>query len=143
MLVWFEGMDNGKQVIKDRGYDVIVGGQLFKSYVDYLCVLVDLLKFKIQFMVVGCYQLLCCYYDVYKKMFGFEDFFFLSQDLIVLQQICECCVLLLIQVGKIWEVIKVVSNIWVSLLGVGYGQYEYKIVDLLVVYCKVGGMVVL
>lgn len=35
MLAWSEGTDNGKQPTKDRGYDVIVGGQLFSGYRDH------------------------------------------------------------------------------------------------------------
>ncbi|WP_423373317.1 hypothetical protein [Stenotrophomonas maltophilia] len=57
MVAWSEGTDNGKQPTKDRGYDVIVGGQLFKSYADHPRVLVDLPKLKIQSTAAGRYQL--------------------------------------------------------------------------------------
>ncbi|KAG1311535.1 hypothetical protein G6F62_014410 [Rhizopus arrhizus] len=58
MLAWSEGTDNGKQVTKDRGYDVIVGGKLFNGYRDHPRVLVDLPKLKIQSTAAGRYQLL-------------------------------------------------------------------------------------
>lgn len=87
MLAWSEGTDNGKQATKDRGYDVIVGGQLFKSYADHPRVLVDLPKLKIQSSAAGRYQLLRRYHDAYKKTLGLKDFSPLSQDLIALQQI--------------------------------------------------------
>ena len=29
MLAWSEGTDNGRQKTRNRGYDVIVGGELF------------------------------------------------------------------------------------------------------------------
>uniref|UniRef100_UPI003EB80DA0 glycoside hydrolase family 24 protein n=1 Tax=Stenotrophomonas maltophilia TaxID=40324 RepID=UPI003EB80DA0 len=89
MLAWSEGTDNGKQATKDDGYDVIVGGQLFKSYDDHPRVLVDLPKLKIQSTAAGRYQLLRRYYDAYKKTLGLKDFSPLSQDLIALQQIRE------------------------------------------------------
>ncbi|HHA2675815.1 hypothetical protein [Stenotrophomonas maltophilia] len=74
MLAWSEGTDNGKQATKDRGYDVIVGGQLFNSFADHPRVLVDLPKLKIQSTAAGRYQLLHRYYDAYKKTLGLKDF---------------------------------------------------------------------
>lgn len=141
MLAWSEGTDNGKQPTKDRGYDVIVGGQLFRSYGDHPRVLVDLPKLKIQSTAAGRYQLLRRYYDAYRKTLGLNDFSPLSQDKIALQQIRERRALPLIQAGKITEAIKAVSNIWASLPGAGYGQHEHKLSDLLAVYRKAGGTV--
>ncbi|HHA2449634.1 TPA: glycoside hydrolase family protein [Stenotrophomonas maltophilia] len=141
MLAWSEGTDNGKQPTKDRGYDVIVGGQLFKSYADHPRVLVDLPKLKIQSTAAGRYQLLRRYYDAYKKTLGLKDFSPLSQDLIALQQIRERRALPLIQAGKIEEAINAVRKTWASLPGAGYGQHEHTLADLLVVYRKAGGTV--
>ncbi len=142
MLAWSEGTDNGKQVTKDRGYDVIVGGQLFNGYRDHPRVLVDLPKLKIQSTAAGRYQLLRRYFDAYSKTLGLKDFSPLSQDLIALQQIRERRALPLIQAGKITEAIAAVRNIWASLPGAGYGQHEQKVSDLLAVYRKAGGTVV-
>ncbi|MDH2022931.1 glycoside hydrolase family 104 protein [Stenotrophomonas sp. GD03680] len=141
MLAWSEGTDNGKQPTKDRGYDVIVGGQLFKSYADHPRVLVDLPKLKIQSTAAGRYQLLRRYFDAYKKTLGLKDFSPLSQDLIALQQIRERHALPLIQAGKIEDAIKAVRKIWASLPGAGYGQHEQKLADLLAVYSRAGGTV--
>jgi muramidase (phage lysozyme) len=141
MLAWSEGTDNGKQPTKDRGYDVIVGGQLFKSYADHPRVLVDLPKLGIQSTAAGRYQLLRRYYDAYRKTLSLKDFSPLNQDLIALQQIRERRALPLIQAGKIAEAIKQVSNIWASLPGAGYGQHEHQLADLLGMYRKAGGMV--
>ncbi len=141
MLAWSEGTDNGKRPTKDRGYDVIVGGQLFRSYADHPRVLVDLPKLNIQSTAAGRYQLLRRYYDAYRKTLGLNDFSPLSQDKIALQQIRERRALPLIQAGKITEAIKAVSNIWASLPGAGYGQHEHKLSDLLAVYRKAGGTV--
>ncbi len=134
MLAWSEGTDNGKQPTRDRGYDVIVGGGLFASYADHPRVLVDLPKLKIQSTAAGRYQLLRRYFDAYSKSLGLKDFSPLSQDLIALQQIRERRALPLIKEGKIAEAIAAVSNIWASLPGAGYGQYEHKLTALLQVY---------
>lgn len=141
MLAWSEGTDNGKQPTKNRGYDVIVGGQLFNGYADHPRVLVPLPKLGIRSTAAGRYQLLSRYYDAYKKRLGLEDFSPLSQDLIALQQIRERRALPLVQAGKIEEAIKAVRKTWASLPGAGYGQHEHKLADLLAVYRKAGGTV--
>ncbi|WP_049427059.1 glycoside hydrolase family 104 protein [Stenotrophomonas maltophilia] len=141
MLAWSEGTDNGKQATTDRGYDVLVGGGLFRGYADHPRVLVDLPRLKIQSTAAGRYQLLRRYYDAYRKTLGLKDFSPLSQDLIALQQIRERRALPLIQAGKIEEAIKAVRKTWASLPGAGYGQHEQKLADLLAVYRKAGGTV--
>ena len=141
MLAHSEGTDNGKQRTRDRGYDVIVGGQLFSSYADHPRVLVDLPKLGIQSTAAGRYQLLRRYYDAYRKTLRLQDFTPPSQDLIALQQIRERRALPLIQSGQVVEAIKAVRNIWASLPGAGYGQHEQKLDDLLAVYRRAGGEV--
>lgn len=141
MLAWSEGTDNGRQPTKDRGYDVIVGGKLFTSYADHPRVLVDLPKLGIQSTAAGRYQLLRRYYDAYRKSLGLKDFSPLSQDLIALQQIRERRTLPLIQAGRIPEAIGAARNIWASLPGAGYGQFEHKLDSLLAAYRKAGGVV--
>ncbi|MBA0329606.1 lysozyme [Stenotrophomonas maltophilia] len=141
MLAWSEGTDNGRQPTNDRGYDVLVGGGLFRGYADHPRVVVNLPRRKIQSTAAGRYQLLRRYYEAYKKTLGLKDFSPLSQDLIALQQIRERRALPLIQAGRIPEAIKAVSNIWASLPGAGYGQHEQKLADLLAVYRRAGGTV--
>ncbi|WP_293708640.1 glycoside hydrolase family 104 protein [Stenotrophomonas sp. UBA7606] len=139
MLAWSEGTDNGKQRTRDRGYDVLVGGQLFTSYADHPRVLIDLPKLRIQSTAAGRYQLLRRYFDSYRKTLSLRDFSPLSQDLIALQQIRERRALPLIQSGQVVEAIKAVRNIWASLPGAGYGQHEQKLDDLLAAYRAAGG----
>ncbi len=141
MLAWSEGTDNGRQPTNDRGYDVLVGGGLFRGYADHPRVVVDLPRLKIQSTAAGRYQLLRRYYDAYKKTLGLKDFSPLSQDLIALQQIRERRALPLIQAGKIEEAIRAVRKTWASMPGAGYGQHEQKLADLLAVYRKAGGTV--
>jgi len=141
MLAWSEGTDNGKQPTNDRGYDVLVGGGLFRGYADHPRALVNLPKLKIQSTAAGRYQLLQRYWDAYRKTLRLADFSPLSQDLIALQQIRERGGLPQIQAGKIAAAINNVSNIWASLPGAGYGQHEHELEDLLAVYRQKGGQV--
>jgi len=141
MLAWSEGTDDGKQPTNDHGYDVLVGGGLFRGYSDHPRVLVDLPKLKIKSTAAGRYQLLQRYYEAYRKTLRLPDFSPLSQDLIALQQIRERRALPLIKAGSIRSAIAKVSNIWASLPGAGYGQHERSIEDLLAVYRAAGGEV--
>ncbi|MCW0458985.1 hypothetical protein NB717_000053 [Xanthomonas sacchari] len=141
MLAWSEGTDNGKQPTADHGYEVLVGGGLFRSYADHPRVLVDLPKLGIKSTAAGRYQLLQRYYVAYSKSLGLRDFSPLSQDLIALQQIKERGALKLIQAGNIKSAIAKVSNIWASLPGAGYGQHEHSMNDVLAAYKRAGGAV--
>lgn len=140
MIAHSEGTDNGRQPTRDRGYDVVVGGNLFYGYDDHPRELVNLPKLKIKSTAAGRYQLLSRYYDHYKKQLGLSDFSPLSQDLIALQQIRERKAVRLIEAGQFSEAIALVKNIWASLPGAGYGQHENKLVDLAAVYRKSGGV---
>lgn len=139
MLAWSEGTDNGRQATKDHGYDVLVGGGLFRGYADHPRVLVNLPKLGIASTAAGRYQLLRRYFDAYRKSLRLSDFSPLSQDKIALQQIRERGALPLIQAGKVREAIAKVSNIWASLPGAGYGQHEHKLDNLLAAYTRAGG----
>lgn len=134
MLAWSEGTDNGRQPTKDRGYDVLVGGQMYTGYEDHPRVLVELPRLGIKSTAAGRYQLLSRYFDAYRKLLGLKDFTPVSQDLIALQQIRERRALPLLQSGQIAEAIAAVPNIWASLPGAGYGQHEHKLDQLLSVF---------
>lgn len=141
MLAWSEGTDNGKQPTANHGYDVLVGGGLFRGYADHPRVLVNLPALRIQSTAAGRYQLLGRYFDAYRKTLGLPDFSPLSQDKIALQQIRERKALPLIQAGKVREAIGRVSNIWASLPGAGYGQHEHQLDSLIATYKRAGGAV--
>lgn len=141
MLAWSEGTDNGRQPTNDRGYDVLVGGGLFKGYRDHPRTSVYLPKLNLYSTAAGRYQLLRRYFDSYRKTLDLADFSPRSQDLIALQQIKERGALPLIQAGRLVEAISRVSNIWASLPGAGYGQHEHAIGDLLAAYRRAGGTV--
>lgn len=139
MLAWSEGTDNGKQPTMDRGYDVLVGGGLFRGYSDHPRRLVDLPKLRIKSTAAGRYQLLARYFDAYRKQLKLPDFSPVNQDLIALQQIRERRALDDIKAGRIPEAIHKCRNIWASLPGAGYGQHEQKLDDLLAHYLAAGG----
>jgi muramidase (phage lysozyme) len=140
MLAWSEGTDNGKQPTMDQGYDVLVGGGLFRSYADHPRRLVELPKLRNKSTAAGRYQLLARYFDAYRKQLKLADFSPASQDLIALQQIREQRALDDIKAGRIREAIEKCRNIWASLPGAGYGQHEQKLDELLAQYLAAGGV---
>ena len=142
MLAWSEGTDKPGQPTRNRGYDVIVGGTLFNNYADHPRKLIDLPKLRIKSTAAGRYQLLARYWDAYRKQLGLKDFSPASQDAVALQQIKERRALELIDSGNIRQAIDRCSNIWASLPGAGYGQYEHKVEDLLKKFQEAGGFVV-
>lgn len=141
MLAWSEGTDNGRQPTKNHGYDVIVGGALFSDYSDHPRQLVDLPRLKIKSTAAGRYQLLARYWDAYRKQLGLKDFSPASQDAVALQQIKERRALELIDSGDIRQAIDLCSNIWASLPGAGYGQFEHKADNLIAKFKEAGGTV--
>lgn len=141
MLAWSEGTDNGRQPTKNHGYDVIVGGALFSDYSDHPRQLVDLPRLKIKSTAAGRYQLLARYWDAYRKQLGLKDFSPASQDAVALQQIKERRALELIDSGDIRQAIDRCSNIWSSLPGAGYGQFEHKADNLIAKFKEAGGTV--
>ena len=124
----------------DNGYNVIVGGELFEGYADHPRKSVWLSKFGIKSTAAGRYQLLMRYYDAYKKQLNLPDFSPESQDAIALQQIRERGAIADIIAGNFDVAVKKVSNIWASLPGAGYGQYENKIEKLRLAYTNAGGV---
>ena len=66
MLAWSRKFpDNGRQKTRNRGYDVIVGGELFTDYSDHLANLS--LNPKLKSTGAGRRQLLSCWWDAYRK----------------------------------------------------------------------------
>ena len=139
MLAWSEGTDNGRQKTRNHGYDVIVGGELFTDYSDHPRKLVTLnpktqinrrRTLPASFPLVGCLP----------QTAWPEDFSPKSQDAVALQRIKERGALPMIDRGDIRQAIDRCSNIWASLPGAGYGQFEHK-ADSLIAKFKAGGTV--
>ena len=68
---------------RNRGYDVIVGGELFTDYSDHPRKLVTLNP-KLKSTGAGRYQLLSRWWDAYRKQLGLKDFSPKSQDAVAL-----------------------------------------------------------
>ena len=125
MLAWSEGTDNGRQKTRNHGYDVIVGGELFTDYSDHPRKLVTLNP-KLKSTGAGRYQLLSVggmptASNSLKGLLSEK-----SGQHVALQQIKERGALPMIDRGDIRQAIDRCSNIWASLPGAGYGQFEHK-----------------
>ena len=86
-------------------------------------------------------QLLSRWWDAYRKQLGLKDFSPKSQDAVALQQIKERGALPMIDRGDIRQAIDRCSNIWASLPGAGYGQFEHKADSLIAKFKEAGGTV--
>lgn len=138
MLAWSEF--TSRIAASDDGYNVIVGGQLFSDYSDHPREKVWIPKWKVISTAAGRYQLLARYYDAYKKLLRLNDFTPVNQDLIAIQQIRERRALPDITSGRFDAAAAKCRNIWASLPGAGYGQYEHDLGALRAQYQKAGGL---
>ena len=124
MLAWSGETDGGRQKTRNHGYDVIVGGravtQLLRSP-SQTC------HAKPELKSTGAGR-----YDFFPlvgylpQAAGLKDFSPKSQDAVALQQIKERGATPMIDRGDIRQAIDRCSNIWASLPGAGYGQFEHK-----------------
>ena len=133
------GGNNGRQKTRNHGYDVIVGGELFTDYSDHPRKLVTLNP-KLKSTGAGRYQLLSRWWDAYRKQLG------LKTSLRKVRTLWHCSrlrsvALYLIDRGDIRQAIDRCSNIWASLPGAGYGQFEHKADSLIAKFKEAGGTV--
>jgi len=122
------------------GYNVIVGGALFDSYVDHPRKLVWI-RPGLASTAAGRYQLLARYWNYYRDFLQLVDFSPASQDAVAIQQIKERKALEDIEKGYISVAIDKCKNIWASLPGANYGQHENNIDKLIAAYKAAGGTV--
>ena len=138
MLAWSEGTDNGRQKTRNHGYDVIVGGELFTDYSDHPRKLVTLNPKQINrrrtlpasFPLVGCLPQAAWPERLLSEKSGRCG----------MQQI-KGVALPMIDRGDIRQAIDRCSNIWASLPGAGYGQFEHKADSLIAKFKEAGGTV--
>ena len=123
MLAWSEGIDNGRQKTRNHGYDVIVGAIIYwlPDRSSQTCHA----KPKTNHGAGRRTPASSSLRDAYRKQLGLKDFSE-SQDAVALQQIKERGALPMIDRGDIRQAIDRCSNIWASLPGAGYGQFEHK-----------------
>lgn len=139
MLAVSEGTDIPRQPSKNRGYDVIVGGQLFTDYRDHPRVLVALPRYGIKSSAAGRYQFLRATWDDLAKRCGLTDFSPVSQDIACVALLKQCGAYNLVRLGKFDEAVHAARKIWASLPGAGYGQHEQQITKLRSAYLAAGG----
>ena len=138
MLAWSEESITTSET-RNHGYDVIVGGELFVDYSDHpqTCHA----KPKPQINRRRTLPASSRWWDAYRKQLGLKDFSPKSQDAVALQQIKERGALSMIDRGDIRQAIDRCSNIWASLPGAGYGQFEHKADSLIAKFKEAGGTV--
>ena len=139
MLAWSEELITDVRKPRNHGYDVIVGGELFTDYSDHPRKLVHA-KPKTQISRRRTLPASFRWWDAHRKQLGLKDFS-KSQDAVALQQIKERGALPMIDRGDIRQAIDRCSNIWASLPGAGYGQFEHKADSLIAKFKEASGTV--
>ena len=118
--------------------DVIVGGELFTDYSDHpqTCHAKPKTQINRRRTLPASFLL-----GMPTVQLGLKDFP-KSQDAVALQQIKERGALpMIIDRGDIRQAIDRCSNIWASLPGAGYGQFEHKADSLIAKFKEAGGTV--
>lgn len=139
LLAWSE-IGPGLLEHSDDGYDVLVGSTaraplLFDSYATHP----NVYNRRCNSTAAGRYQILARYWPHYRDLLKLSDFGPVNQDLYAIQQLRERKALPLIESGHITAAVALVSNIWASLPGAGYGQHEHELKNLLAAYKVAGG----
>lgn len=133
MLAISEGTSTSKYT-KNNGYDIIVGGinspNTFTDYSKHPNILVTVNKAGLKSTAAGRYQLLFKWWEAYTKQLGLQGFTPDVQDAIALQQIKERKALPDIDAGNFEVAIAKCSNIWASLPGNTYGQFQHPMAKL-------------
>ena len=118
-------LDNDVRKTRNHGYDVRCGGELFTDYPDHPRKLVTL-NSATKSTGAGRQQLLSRWWDAYRKQLGLKDFSPKSQTLWHCSRLRSVALYLKDDRGDIRQAIDRCSNIWASLPGAGYGQFEHK-----------------
>ena len=140
MPAWSEGTDNGRQKTRNHGYDVIVGGELFTDYSDHpwqTCHAKPKTQINRRRTLPASLLLVGCLLQAAWP----ERLLSEKVRHAVLQQIKERGALPMIDRRDIRQAIDRCSNIWASLPGAGYGQFEHKADSLIAKFKEAGGTV--
>jgi len=128
---------------EDDGYDVVVGGSLFKSYADHPRITVTLANLGIRSSAAGRYQFLIPTWDGLRALLGkseLPDFSPVSQDRACIELLRQNGAYSYVRDGRLYEAINAARRTWASLPGAGYGQRELTAESLRVVYVNAGGV---
>jgi muramidase (phage lysozyme) len=146
MLAWSEGTSTSPATALD-GYDVIVTGidrkpEVFTDFSDHPFAKGRRSKVinnkGLTSNASGRYQQMLKDWPYYRTLLALPDFSPISQDVLALQHIRECCALPDVHAGRVESAIAKCRNIWASLPGAGYGQREHRLGDLIQQYRLAG-----
>ena len=142
MLAWSEGTDNGRQKTRNHGYDVIVGGELFTDYSDPHPMKLVTLNPKLKSTGAGRYQLLFPVGGMpTASSLAWKTSLRKVRTLLNVQQIKGAWRFTYDWSWWCRQAIDRYANIWASLPGAGYGQFEHKAGSLIADSKKPGGTV--
>ena len=139
MLAWSEGTDNGRQKTRNHGYDVIVGGELFTDYSDHPRKLVTCGKTQInrRRTLPASFR----WWDAYRKQLGLKGLLSKVRTLWHCSRLRSVALYLWLIVVISVENVDRCNNIWASLPGAGYGQFEHKADSLIAKFKEAGRLV--
>ena len=138
MLAWSEGTDNGRQRTNNRGYDVLVGGEVLRDLAKHPAKLVRLSP-ALASTAAGRYQFLARTWRVLQARLRLPDFGPLSQDKACIELIRGRKALDAVKAGQFDRAVALCAKEWASLPGAGYGQHEQRFEALRQAYRKAGG----
>lgn len=139
-IAYAEGTDNGTQVTKCMGYDVIVGGNLFTNFSKHPEVLVRLSP-TLSSSAAGRYQFIRRTWAELVMQHGLRDFMPMSQDLAAVQLLKRRSAFVLVKAGMFEEAVKACRKEWASLPNSGYHQREESMDRLRRAYTEAGGLI--
>ncbi|WP_206860774.1 glycoside hydrolase family 24 protein [Lysobacter changpingensis] len=125
----------------DDGYNVLVGGALFTSYVSHPNKSVWLPRYAVNSTAAGRYQFLNKTWKNLAKQLKLRDFSPVLQDLGAVELIRGRDALEDVRAGRIDAAIAKCAKEWASLPGAGYGQREVSMAKLAPTYVAAGGRV--
>ena len=140
MLAWSRELITGRQKTRNHGYDVIVGGELFTDYSDHprqTCHAKPKTQINRRRTLPASFPLVGCL----PQAVGLAVISPKSQARCGIAAIKERGALPMIDRGDIRQAIDRCSNIWASLPGAGYGQFEHKADSLIAKFKEAGGTV--
>jgi muramidase (phage lysozyme) len=146
MLAWSEGTSTSPATLCD-GYDVIVTGadkqpEIFYDFSQHPFASgrkSKLIRPGLTSNASGRYQFMLKHWKHYRDLLKLPDFGPMSQDRWAIQLIKERGALADIEAGRFASAVKKCRNIWASLPGAGYGQFEHDYAKLETAFVKAGG----
>lgn len=153
VIAFSEGTHKDGQRTNDRGYDVLVGGNLFHSYADHPGIVVTLKDKRgnpvinkltgtpLRSSAAGRYQMISATWRALKNRLKLKDFSPASQDAACNELLRECGSLALLRVGKFDDAIYAANRIWASLPGSPYKQRIEDIDKLRAIFKSAGGVI--